>query len=53
MATKDGKSKGKAPATPLALRRRQAEYDHHYGLELQGRPAEPPKKAAPAPRRKT
>lgn len=50
MATKDGRDK--APAVPPASRR-QHEYDHHYGLELKGRPAEPPKKAAPAPRRKT
>ena len=51
MATKDGKDK--AAATPLASRRRQAEYSHDYGLELKGREVvDPPKTPAPAPRKK-
>jgi hypothetical protein len=49
MASKDGK--GKTPARPVATSRRRAyEYDHHYGLRLDGRPADvPKKKPTPAP----
>jgi hypothetical protein len=49
MASKDGRKK--TPARPVTTSRRRAyEYGHHYGLRLDGRPADvPKKKLTPAP----
>jgi hypothetical protein len=55
MASKGGKDgedgEDKAPARPVTISRRRAhEYDHHYGLRHDGRPADVPKtKPTPAP----